>query len=114
MRFRSATVALLMVWRLSMYADAGNGEMQALDFTHYSTKAACMAAGRKWAAEIRAQQAAEAAHYAAENPYEEPGADYGTPPSYNCVQAKEQQKSQPAGTGAFHSEAQAQTVAPKH
>lgn len=96
-----------------MYAGAGNGGTIALDFTPYPTEAACRAAGREWAAEIKAQQAAEAARWAAENPNEEPGADYGTPPSYNCVQAKEQEKSQPTGTGASHSEPQTQTASPK-
>ncbi len=80
---------LVLVWTLLIAVGYGNGLSQIVVLPPFPTEAACKAAARKQVAEIKAQQVAEAARFAAEDPDVDPGM---SPPTYECRGSKKKQK----------------------
>ena len=89
MNRQSEAAALVLGWLLGIAVGAGNGESHLLTFPPFPTEAACKAAGRKEMAEIKEQQAADAARYAAENP-EDKSEPATSPPTFRCIGDKNQ------------------------
>ena len=106
---QSEMAAVLLAWSLLIEVGYGNGSSQIVVVPPFPTEAACKAAARKQVAEIKAQQAVDAARFAAENPNVDPGM---SPPVYKCFQGKKQEKSQAAANGPSHSQPEAKTIAP--
>jgi hypothetical protein len=81
---RHSALLSLLVWALSLQG----GNWHSMDFRRFPTEAACKAAGSKEEAEIKAQQATEAA--ADKRTY--PNAINAAlgPASYRCVEVKKQ------------------------
>lgn len=89
MKRQSEMAAVLLTWSLLIEVGYGNGLSQVLVVPPFPTEAACKAAARKQIAEIKAQQAVDAARFAAENPNVDP---WMTPPTYECRESNKQQK----------------------
>jgi hypothetical protein len=82
MKHQPEVAALVLGWTLAIAVGAGNGESQGLVLPPFPTEIACKAAGRKLVDKMKAQQAADAARYAAENPNVDPGM---SPPTFRCI-----------------------------